>query len=133
MARTIYVSLPVSDVARSTAFYEALGFVKDPRLSSEAGSAMQWSDAIVIMVVARDVFATLTTKTVADPATTTTSLLALSMESRAAVDALVEAAAAAGGIADIRPVRDMGGMYSRAFADPDGHGFGPFQMDAAAA
>ncbi len=102
-------------------------------MSNQFGAAMMWSDAIVIMAVDRTFFATLTTKTIADPAATTTSLLALSMESRAEVDALVVAAGAAGGTADIRPVRDMGSLYSRAFADPDGHGFGPFCMEASAA
>ena len=132
MARMIFVSLPVADVARSTAFYEALGFVKDPLMSNDKGSAMAWSDTIVINAVERAFFTTLSVRAVADPATTTTTLLALSMESRAEVDALVEAAAAAGGAADIRPVREMGSFYSRAFADPDGNGFGPFSTAAAA-
>jgi predicted lactoylglutathione lyase len=55
--------------------------------------------------------------------------LALSLESRAAVDAMAEAAAAAGGKADINPVQDHGFMYGRDIIDPDGHVWGPFWMD----
>ena len=46
MAKMIFVNLPVKDVAKSTAFYEAIGFTKDPRFSNEMASAMQWSDEI---------------------------------------------------------------------------------------
>ena len=42
MPKTIFVNLPVKDVARSTAFYEAIGFTKDDRFSNEQGSAMKW-------------------------------------------------------------------------------------------
>jgi predicted lactoylglutathione lyase len=56
-------------------------------------------------------------------------LIALSLESREAVDAITEAAAAHGGKADIRPPQDMGFMYLRTFEDPDGHVFEPVWMD----
>ena len=57
-----------------------------------------------------------------------------SRTSPAAVDAMVEAAAAAGGKADPGPKQDMGGkMYGRSFEDPDGHHWEPMWMDAAAA
>ena len=59
-------------------------------------------------------------------------MIALSVDSRAEVDALCEKAAAAGGTIDASPPEDLGFMYSRDFADPDGHGFGPFFMEAAA-
>lgn len=133
MAKMIFVNLPVADVARSTAFYESLGMVKDPRFSNEVASSMQWSDTIVFMILDKGFFGTFTPKTIADATTTTEVLIALSLDSRAEVDAIVEKAGAAGGIADVRPAQDMGFMYSRAFADPDGHMFEPLHMDEAAA
>lgn len=133
MAKMIFVNLPVADVAISTAFYESLGMVKDPRFSNEVASSMQWSDAIVFMILDKGFFATFTPKTIADATTTTEVLIALTMDSRAEVDAIVEKAGAAGGTSDVRPVQDMGFMYSRAFADPDGHMFEPVHMDEAAA
>ena len=60
------------------------------------------------------------------------ALIALSCDSRAEVDALTAAAVAAGG-RSLHDAEDLGFMYSRAFEDPDGNGFGPFWMDPAAA
>jgi predicted lactoylglutathione lyase len=133
MARTIFISLPVADVAKSTAFYEALGFVKDPAFSADHASALKWSDTITFMVADKAFFSTLTPKPITDPRVGAQVLIALSLDSRAEVDALCEKAAAAGGTTDASPPEDLGFMYSRDFADPDGHGFGPFFMDPTAA
>ena len=58
-------------------------------------------------------------------------MLSLSMSSRDAVDAMNSAAAAHGGQADVNPPEDHGYMYSRDLADPDGHMWGIFWMEAA--
>ena len=130
--KMIFISLPVADVARSTAFYEAIGFAKNPRFSNAQGSAMMWSDAIVVMIVDKAFYQTLTPKRIIDARTASGVLIALSFESRAGVDAVTEAALTAGGREAHGP-EDLGFMYSRAFEDPDGHGFGPMWMDPAAA
>ncbi|MBS0478693.1 MAG: VOC family protein [Proteobacteria bacterium] len=132
MPRMIFVNLPVADVARSTAFYEAIGFEKNAQFSNEQASSMMWSDAIVVMLLARPFFSTFTPKQIADAKTTTSGLFALSFDSKADVDAITDAATAAGGREPHGP-EDMGFMYSRAFEDLDGHGWGPFWMDPAAA
>ncbi|WP_375397809.1 VOC family protein [uncultured Sphingomonas sp.] len=131
MPKMIFVSLPVADVARATAFYEAIGFEKDPMFSGDHASSMKWSDAIVVMLADRAFFATLTTKPVIDPREGSSVLLALSRDSRAEVDAITEAALAAGGRTVHEP-EDEGFIYSRAFEDLDGHGWGPVWMDVAA-
>jgi predicted lactoylglutathione lyase len=125
----IFVNLPVADVARATAFYEAIGCTKDPRFSNEQASAMQLSDEIVFMILRHDFFQGFTPKQIADSRTTTEVLICISRESREAVDAIVEKAAAAGGKADIRDKQDYGFMYGRSFEDPDGHIFEPMFMD----
>ena len=132
MAKMIFVNLPVTDVARSTAFYEAIGFEKNARFSNEQASSMMWSDSIVVMLLAKPFYATFTDKQIGDGKTTSGALYALSFDSKAEVDAITEAAIAAGGGEPHGP-EDMGFMYSRAFEDLDGHGFGPFWMDPAAA
>lgn len=132
MAKMIFVNLPVADVARSTAFYEALGFTKDPRFSNEQASALSWSDGIHFMVLDKALYATFTPKQIADATKVSQVLIALSLDSRAEVDALCEKAYAAGGGEPHGP-EDQGFMYSRAFEDLDGHGFGPFHMDMDAA
>ena len=129
----IFVNLPVADVAKSTAFYEAIGCTKDERFSNDVASAMQLSDTIVFMILSHDFFQTFTGKAIADAHATTEVLICISRDSRAAVDTIVERAAAAGGRADVREVQDMGFMYSRAFEDPDGHMFEPMFMDMEAA
>lgn len=128
------MNLPVADVERSADFYAALGFTRDPRFS-QAGTAaaMQWSDTIVFMLLGTDFFGTFTPRPVADARAATEVLLALSMPDRAAVDAIVEAAAANGGGGDIRAPQDLGFMYGRTFEDPDGHVFEPHFMDMDAA
>ena len=130
--KMIFISLPVANVARSTAFYEAIGFAKDAKFSNEQASALTWSDAIVVMVLDKAFYATLTPKQIIDARTTSGMLIALSFDSRAAVDAVAAAAVAAGG-REVHGPDDMGFMYSRAFEDLDGHGFGPMWMDPAAA
>ena len=134
MAKMIFVNLPVKDVAKSTAFYEAIGFTKDPRFSNEIASAMQWSDEIVIMILGHEFYATfIPHKTIADSSKVNEVLLCLSFDSRDAVDAITEKAGASGGKVDVREKQDMGFMYGRSFEDPDGHIFEPMFMDMDAA
>ena len=130
--KMIFITLPVADVAKSTAFYEAIGFEKNEKFSGEQSSSLMWSDAIVLMVADKAMYTNFTPKQIADPRTASLNLIALSFESRAAVDAICEAALAAGG-SEAHGPEDMGFMYSRAFEDLDGHGFGPFWMDPDAA
>lgn len=132
MTRMIFVNLPVADVAAATAFYEALGFTRNPMFSNEQASAMIWSDAINVMLLDRAFYATFTAKPIADTAATSAALLGLSRDSRDEVDAIAAAAIAAGG-RETRAAQDMGFMYGRSFDDIDGHGWEVMYMDMAAA
>jgi predicted lactoylglutathione lyase len=132
MTKMIFVNLPVADVARATAFYEAIGFEKNPQFSNEQASCMVWSDAIHVMLLDHGFYRTFTTKQIADTHKTSAALIALSRDSRAEVDAITDAAIAAGG-RETREKQDMGFMYGRAFEDLDGHTFEPMYMDMEAA
>jgi uncharacterized protein len=132
MPKMIFVNLPVADVAKATAFYEAIGFEKNEQFSNEQASSMVWSDTIFVMLLSKPFFATFTKKEIADAHKYTTGHIALSFDSRADVDTISEAAVAAGG-KELHGPEDMGFMYSRAFEDLDGHAYGPFWMDPAAA
>lgn len=132
MPRMIFVNLPVADVARSVTFYEAIGFEKNPAFSNEQSACLVWSDAIYVMVLDKAFFGTFSDKAIVDARTHTAGHYALSFDSREEVDAISEAAIAAGG-REVHGPEDLGFMYSRAFEDPDGHGFGPMWMDPAAA
>lgn len=131
MSRMIFVNLPVADLPKSRAFYEAIGFTNNPQFSDETAACMVLTDAIYVMLLTHEKFAQFTTREIADGHKTAQMLLALSCDSRAGVDQITEAAIATGG-REAHDPEDMGFMYSRAFHDPDGHGWGPFHMDMAA-
>ena len=132
MTKLIFVNLPVADVTQATVFYEALGFERNPMFSNEQASSMVWSDTITVMLLDTAFYATFTTKRIIDAKTETGALLCISRDSRDEVDAITDAALAAGG-RETRPPQDMGFMYGRAFEDLDGHTWEPMFMDMAAA
>lgn len=131
MTKRIFISLPVTDVTASTAFYEAIGCTPNAGMSGDSAAQMRWSDSIVFNLLDHDVYRSLTPKPVADAKNTSSALFALSFETRDAVDAFATAAIAAGG-REVHGAEDEGFMYSRGVEDPDGNGFGPFWMDATA-
>jgi predicted lactoylglutathione lyase len=125
----IFVNLPVENLERSKAFYEAIGFRNEPKFTNETAAAMVLSDTIVLMLLTKPFYSTFTSKPIADAHHSSEVLLCISCESPAAVDSITEAAAANGGKADMRPTQDMGVMYGRNFEDPDGHIWEPMWMD----
>ena len=129
----IFVNLPVTDVARATAFYEAIGAVRNPQFCDPTTSCMVFSDTIYAMLMTHEKYSYFTSKTIADAKTTSQVLLCLSADSRGEVDAIVNKAAGAGGVADPSPKDEYDFMYGRSFEDPDGHHWEVMWMDAAAA
>ncbi|WP_265522103.1 VOC family protein [Oerskovia flava] len=132
MTTQIFVNLPVADLEKAKDFYTRLGYTVNEQFTDENASAIVISDAIHVMLLTRDFFSQFTGKDLADTATTVAVINALSVDSREAVDALVDLAVAAGG-SETRTAQDEGWMYSRAFADPDGHQWESLYMDASAA
>jgi len=131
--RLIFINLPVTDVARSVAFYTAVGAVRNPQFSNDATACMVVSETIHVMLLSHARFGEFSPRTIPDAHTSAQVLLALSAASRSAVDANVEAARAAGGTADPCPIQEHGIMYGRSYADPDGHIWEIMWMDPAMA
>ena len=131
MQKMIFVNLPVADLSQAIAFYTALGFARNPHFSDDTGACMVWSETIHVMILTHEKWRTFTSRPI-PPTSASEVLLAISFESRDAVDAIAETAKANGGTADINPAQDHGFMYSRALADPDGHVWEAFWMDPAA-
>ncbi|ALD90632.1 glyoxalase [Cupriavidus gilardii CR3] len=129
MAKMIFLNLPVRDLAAATRFYEAIGCVKNEQFSDHQTSSMVWSDTITFHLMTHAYYGTFTSKPIADGRETSAMLIALTIDNREDVDAIVEAAKLAGGRADIREPQDMGFMYLRTFEDPDGHLFEPVWMN----
>lgn len=127
MTRMIFVSLPVTQLEASIAFYKALGFQQNPQFSDDTAACMVWSEAIHAMLLTHAKWRTFTDRPLPPPGTSAV-MLSLALDSRDAVDAMNRAAAAHGGQADVNPVQDLGFMYARDLADPDGHLWGAFWM-----
>jgi predicted lactoylglutathione lyase len=120
--RTLFVSIPVADLERSTAFFSKLGFGFDPAFTDETAACMLVGEQASIMLLGREKFAQFSHRPVADPATHALALYSFSVAERDEVDAVAEAAVAAGG-AEADGPEDHGFMYTRSFFDLDGHGW----------
>ena len=129
--KTIFISLPVSSLDASVTFYEALGFVKNPRFSDDTAACMAWSETIRVMLLTHEKWRTFTTRPIPPPTSSEVGF-SLTCDDRASVDAMNAAAAANGGAADVNLVQDHGFMYGRDMTDPDGHVWGAVWMDPAA-
>ena len=130
MTTTIFISLPVSNLDTSVAFYSALGFARNTQYTDTSAACMVWSETISVMLLTHAKWRNFTTRPI-PPSTSSEVALNLSCDSREAVDAMNAAAAAHGCTADINPVEDHGTMYGRDMADPDGHICGAMWMDPA--
>ena len=119
-SRLMFVNIPVRDLAASMAFFRALGFDFDEKFTDETAACMVVSEQAYVMLLVESRFADFTPKPVADARAGTEAILAVSAESREAVDAFADAALEAGGSRANDPT-DHGFMYARSFHDLDGH------------
>src|SRR3712207_2199410 len=118
MPKLIFVNLPVADLARATAFYEAVGARKDERFCDGSASCMVFSETIHAMLLTHDKFREFTPKPIADATKASQVLICVSADSHEDVDATAAKAGAAGGRVDPCPKQDYGWMYARSFEDP---------------
>ena len=132
MPRMIFVNLPVHDLPKATAFYQAIGAGLNPAFSDDTASCMVFSDTIYAMLLTHAKWAQFPTTPIADTTRTTEVMLALSCDSREQVDHLVAQALANGGTTYDKP-EDYGFMYTHSFVDLDGHGWGLLHMSGAPA
>ncbi|HEU4466029.1 MAG TPA: VOC family protein [Agromyces sp.] len=131
-ATSIFVNLPTTDLDRSKAFYEALGFSINPLFTDENAACVVLGDNLYFMVLTREYLGTFTDKEIIDPRTQAQVSIALTRDSREAVDEVLAKGLAAGG-SEPREAQDYGFMYSRDLEDPDGNILGFLFMEPAAA
>jgi len=124
----IFINLPVVDLSAAKTFYAALGFQNNPQFSDETAACMVLSETINVMLLTHDKWRTFTSRPI-PPKDSSEVLLAVSCSSKEEVDAMNKAAAEHGGTADINPIQDLGFMYNRNLADPDGHVWEAMWMD----
>ena len=134
MTQKIFINLPVTDLGRSIAFYEAVGATREPKFSNESAAMMVISETVAVMLLTHPFYSSFTGKPIADAHQTSQVLLCLSRKNREAVDEMVAKAGDAGGKIDVGPKQEMGAlMYGRSFEDPDGHHWEVMWMDSSAA
>ena len=129
--RKLFVNLPVRDLQRSIDFFETLGFTFNTQFTDANATSMLVGEDAYVMLLIRDYFTSFSKRPVGDPQQETNALLAITVNSRDEVDALVKKAVAAGGSHAADP-QDHGFMYSWSFYDPDGHHWEVFWMDPSA-
>ena len=122
-----YVNMPIKNVAATRAFFTSLGFSFNEDFSNEKAVAMTLGPNTAAMLLQEEFFKTFIPKPISDAHKATELLVAIQLADRAAVDAMTDKAIATGGHY-VREAQDHGFMYSRAFADLDGHIWEPFWM-----
>lgn len=129
MIKQIYLNIPVADLAKSKAFFQALGYALDPKFASDAGACVVINETTFVMLSTHAKFREFTPKAICDTTQAVEVLINLSCESRQEVDELVAKAIAAGG-STYDKAEDFGFMYTHSFVDLDGHGWGLFHVSA---
>ena len=131
MAQDLWLNLPVSDLARSTAFFKAIGFSPNPGPGNSAHSASFTigEKKIVLMLFVNDVFASFTNRPPSDTSRGSEVLFSLGADSRDQVNEIAARAKAAGGDVFAEPGESNGFMYGCGFSDPDGHRWNVLFMD----
>jgi predicted lactoylglutathione lyase len=123
MNKQIFLNIPVADLAKSKAFFQALGYSLNPQFSGEDAACVVISETISVMLAPHAKFRQFTPKAICDTSQAVEMLVNLTCESRQEVDDLVAKALAAGGTTYDKP-EDFGFMYTHSFVDLDGHGWG---------
>lgn len=130
MATMVFVNFPVTDVKRSTEFYEKLGFKKNHDFSTEESSSMVWDDNFWIMLLNHDFYSKfIKDKKIADTKTTSGALISFSLESAEGVKKFGDTAKANGGNfykVDMGIPEDQ--MFGLEVLDPDGNSLEPTWM-----
>lgn len=83
MATSVVVNLPVSDLDRSKAFYEALGATIVPEFTDENAACVRGGDEnVFFMILRNDYFATFTDRPIVTPEAGIQVMTALSRDSK---------------------------------------------------
>lgn len=128
MSKQVFINLPVKDLKKSMAFYEAIGFTNNPQFTDDTAACMVWSDAIFVMLLTHAKLGQFTSKTIVDATHSVEVSISLSMENNDEVNAFVENAVKAGG-SEVGEPEDYGFMQQRGVDDPDGHHWEALYMD----
>ena len=129
-ARKLFVNIPVNDLQKAIVFFEQLGFAFNTQFTDATATCMLVGTDAYFMLMVKDRFAGFSKKPTGDSKKETSAIFAITVDSRAEVDALHASALAAGGTKAADSL-DHGFMYVQSFYDLDGHHWELFWMDPA--
>ena len=69
MNKSIFLNLPVRDVAKSQAFFEALGFAFNPQFCGDGAACVIISDTVFVMLLPHEKFLQFAPKGICDTLT----------------------------------------------------------------
>ncbi len=129
MISSIFLAMPVENVARSITFFEALGFRINPQFTNDESACVVISDNIFAMISNHEKYQSFSEKEL--PSKDAAEVIfSLQCESTDEVKSIAEKAFAAGG-RRVNDPTDQGFMFSWGFEDLDGHLWDLFWMDPA--
>jgi uncharacterized protein len=128
--KMIWSNLGVSDLKRTTEFYNALGFKPNGKhsVTKELTSFLVGDDDFVMHFFLKDILKTSMKGKRADTKNANEVLFTVSAESKNQVDKWAKEVEKAGGKIISNPEEFGEGYYGFVFADPDGHKFNVFYM-----
>jgi predicted lactoylglutathione lyase len=128
--KKIWSNLGVSDLKRTTEFYNALGFKPNGKhsVTKELTSFLVGDDDFVMHFFLKDILETNMKVKIADTKNAIEVMFTLSAESKDQVDKWAKEVEKAGGKIISKPEKFGEGYYGFVFADPDGHTFNVFYM-----
>ena len=126
--KMIWANVGVSDLARTTAFYTALGFKPNGKPNNELTSFLFAGNNFVIHFFLKDVLEENVKGKLANLQNGNEIVFTISAESREEVDNWAKEVEKANGQIISRPEEFGKGYYGFIFTDPDGHRFNVFYM-----
>src|SRR5687768_7508457 len=97
MKNQVFISLPVKDVEKSTAFFSHLGFGFNPDKTGKEAACMILNDQTFVMLLEHKLFQTFIKKEISDTGIDSEMIIAFGTESREKVDETIEKVIKAGG------------------------------------
>jgi len=128
MVTKIFLNLPVKDLQRTITFFTQLGFSFNPKFTDDKATCLIIGENIYAMLLLEEFYKTFTEKEICDAAKSSEVLISVMVESREAVDKMIEKVVNAGG-SEYMETKDYGWMYHRSFLDLDKHHWEVFFMD----
>ncbi|HSD08806.1 VOC family protein [Flavobacterium sp.] len=130
MVKQIWLNLPVKDVAKSKAFFSAIGFTFNQQNETSTMACMFVGDNnFVVMLFEENQLQGYIQNKITDTRESSEMMISLDAQSKQEVDDFAQTVRDAGGLVFAEPAESQGWLYGCAFADLDGHRWNILYMD----